>query len=354
MKTDQRSRILTLAKILYEQTDGAHGLTLPELQARLEDVSIPSERKALYRDLDALKDAGLDIQKLHTRPVSYAVASRLFTPVQMALLLDAVRTSRSITQANSDEIEEKLLRLQSTHQAKAQATPVHMAGRVKMQNETVLDTLALIQCALAEKRDISFSYLRYGANKKLESVPAADGQDRLKTPLYLVYSEGNYYLLVFDEEAPDQVRSYRVDRMTNVMIREDSDPTHRPSPTFDVDRYQRERIGMYNMKPVRMKLLVAEHAVAHIVDMFGADGIEITQARMPKHVRNGEDAAHDAGEVASTEHWANVHVTAAPSPVFFGQISQFGGDVRIVSPKRVASAYLSHLRMCLEAHCTDE
>ncbi len=345
MRTDQRTRLLSLARVLLERTDGDHGLSLPELQAHLEDLGISSERKALYRDLAALREAGLDIQKLPTRPVSYAVVTRLFTPAQMALLLDAVRTSRSLTQAASDKIEERLLQLQSEHQAKAQAAPVHVTGRVKMQNEAVLDALSLIQRALAEKRDISFAYLRYGVDKKLAFVPASDGQERVKTPLFLVYSEGNYYLLVFDEQGPDQIRSYRVDRMANVMLREGSDPEHRPSPTFDVDRYVREHVGMYNMEPARMKLIVAEEAVAHIVDMFGVDGADIIQQKP-----TGAETGISEGK---PRRWASVHVTAAPSPVFFGQIAQFGGDVRIASPKRVAKAYAAHLRTCLQAQMGD-
>lgn len=330
MAQDRKPRILYVAKILFEQTDAAHGLTLPQIQDRLEGFGISSERKALYRDLAGLRETGFDIQKRPTRPVSYCLATRLFTPAQMALLLDAVRTSRSLTADSSAELIERLHELQSLHEAELMRSDVHVTGRVKMQNEAVLTTISLIQQAITDRRDISFRYLRYDASLKLVETAAQDGAERVKTPLFLVYRDDNYYLLVFDEEAPDSIRSYRIDRMANVMIRDESDPAHRPAPTFDIGRYERERIGMFNLEPVRLALEVAEGLMGSVVDLFGADGMEATPAR-----------AHPG--------WANVHVTASPSPVLFGQIAQFAGQVRVKGPARVAKAYQEHLEACLAA-----
>lgn len=328
MALSRKPRILSVAKVLFEETDSEHGLTLPQIQERLEGYGVASERKALYRDLAHLRTFGLDIRKLPTRPVSYALTTRLFTPEQMALLLDAVRTSRTLTEANARELTEKLHRLQSTHQADASRAPVHVPGRAGTQNALVPNTLATLRQALAEQRDISFDYLRYDCKLNPVAVPAEDGQERLKTPLFLLYADDKYYLLVFDEDAPDHIRSYRADRMANVMIREPSDPSHRPDADFDIRRYERERLGMYNLEPVRIKLWVPKELIGQMVDIFGLEGTSSVPA--------GPD-----------EEAAFVHVTASPSPVLFSQIAQFGGKVRILSPQRVVDAYQAHLQDCL-------
>lgn len=327
MAENRKSRIVYVAKILFEETDADHGITMPELLQRLADYGISSERKAVYRDLKGLADIGLSVERTATRPVGYYLATRLFTPTQMALLRDAVRTSRTITEANSVELLRRLGCLQSMHESARTSANVHVTGRVKTQNESVLTTLSLIQQAMAEKRDISFHYLRYDASLRLGRTEASDGSERVKTPLFLVYSDDNYYLLVFDETGPDSVRSYRVDRMENVMIRDVSDPAHKPDPAFDIARFEREHLGMFNVKPVRLSLTVAEELVGNIVDLFGVDGVQATPAKEPG--------------------WANVHVTASPSPVLFGQIAQFGGKVRIAGPARVANDYRAHLHACL-------
>ncbi len=330
MAHERKPRILYVAKILFEETDPEHGLTLPQIQERLEGYGISSERKALYRDLAGLRQIGLDVQKTPTRPVGYCLATRLFTPAQMALLLDAVRTSRSLTAESSAELMERLHRLQSAHDPLRAGGRVLVTGRSKTRNAAVLNTVTLIQRALAERRDISFQYQRYDASLKLTKATAHDGAERVKTPLFLVYQDDNYYLLVFDEDAPDHLRSYRVDRMANVMLRETSDPAHKPDAAFDVARFERERVGMYNVEPVRLTLEVAEGLMDGIVDLFDVDGMEAT----PSAVRPG---------------WANVHVTASPSPVLFGKLAQFGGRVRVKGPARVAEAYRAHLQACLDA-----
>ena len=79
----QKLKLLNLAKMLYERTDESHGLTCPEIIAGLAEAGIEAERKSVYRDLDALRDFGLDIAKLPTYPVSYALVSRTFTAAEL-------------------------------------------------------------------------------------------------------------------------------------------------------------------------------------------------------------------------------------------------------------------------------
>ena len=66
---------------------------LHEIIAGLAEAGI--EYKSVYRDLDALRDFGLDIAKLHY-PVSYALVSRTFTAAEL-MLTDAVSHRRFLT-----------------------------------------------------------------------------------------------------------------------------------------------------------------------------------------------------------------------------------------------------------------
>ena len=50
-------RVLHLARLLEQETDERHALTLTELSERLEALGLGAERKALYRDLDALRES---------------------------------------------------------------------------------------------------------------------------------------------------------------------------------------------------------------------------------------------------------------------------------------------------------
>lgn len=340
MTKSNKPRILYLCRILAEDTDAEHGLSLPEIQERLAEHGISCERKSLYRDFAALDDAGVKLGKLRTRPVRYYLESRPFEPAQMTLLVDAVQTSRSITKNNSATLVRKLKKLVSKNQAKTIDARVHVSGRVKMQNESIFRAVDLIQRAIAEKRDISFNYMRYDVRKQLHDVSSHDGKDRVKTPLHLVYSNENYYLLAFDEHAADRIRSYRVDRMHNILVLGKSPKTHRLDPSFDIVAYERQLLDMYSGQPQPIKLHVAEELVGNMIDLFGAENVECTEA---KGVKEAPGAPEDG------RRWASMRVKAAPSAVFFGRVAQFGGDVRITHPKKVAEDYQAHLEKALAA-----
>lgn len=341
-KSPNKSRVLYLCKILSEETDPEHGLSLPEIQDRLADHGISCERKALYRDFEALDEMGIEVGKMHTRPVRYYMESRPFEPAQMTLLVDAVQSSRSITKNNSSALIRKLKKLVSKNQAKAIDARVHVSDRVKMQNESVFQAVDLIQRAMAEKRDLSFNYMRYDVRKNLQDVDAHDGKPRVKTPLLLVYNNEKYYMLAYDEESRDHIRSYRVDRMHNILLLGKSEKSHKLPPDFDIAAYEKQAIDMFSGKPQIIKLQVAEELVGNLIDIFGTDDVECSEA---KDVREAKGYRPDG----TPRRWANMRVKAAPSSVFFGRIAQFGGDVRIKHPQKVVDAYEEHLKKTLKA-----
>lgn len=351
----KRSRILSVLRILHEHTDEERGLSLPELQQHLCEEGIEVERKALYRDFAALEEAGFKLGRIHARPVQYYLKARLFDRAELSLLIDAVQTSRSITKANSEDLINKLKQLHSVRAGQTFDARIHVTGRVKMQNESIFATLDAIQQAIGQQRDISFNYKRYDAEKRLVEVKAHDGKPRVRTPLFLVYADENYYMLAFDEDDPMHVRSYRVDRMHNVLILGPAAADHVAPSDFDISTYERNTLGMYAGHVQHIHLLVAEKMVSNMIDMFGAENVDVSKAANAMCCpRSGESIsaavegeAKDDGEGEPFQEWANMWVRAAVTPVFFGQIAQFGGDVRIVEPSSVARDYERHLARAL-------
>ena len=59
---NQKLKLLYLCRILMEQTDEDHPLTVQELIAKLAQYDIQAERKSIYDDLEPLSRFGLDIQ----------------------------------------------------------------------------------------------------------------------------------------------------------------------------------------------------------------------------------------------------------------------------------------------------
>ena len=60
---NQKLKLLYLAKILQEQTDDTHMLTVPQITSELAKYDIEAQRKSIYDDLAALNDFGIEIIK---------------------------------------------------------------------------------------------------------------------------------------------------------------------------------------------------------------------------------------------------------------------------------------------------
>lgn len=264
----QKLKLLNLAKMLYERTDESHGLTCPEIIAGLAEAGIEAERKSVYRDLDALRDFGLDIAKLPTHPVSYALVSRTFTAAELMLLTDAVQSSRFLTVRMAHRLTEGLASLGSCHQAAALSKNVHVEGRIKMQNESVFHHVDTLHEAIRRRRQVAFRYVKHDVNK--QPRPQGDGRIYRETPVCLIYSEGCYYLIAYNEKH-DSFPSYRVDRMQGLRITDEAAVRNERIATFDAATYTSRTFSMFGGETTPATLLVEESVMSAIIDRFGKD-----------------------------------------------------------------------------------
>ena len=159
----QKLKLLYLMRMLEEETDAEQGLTMSQILERLEAQGITAERKGIYRDIEALREFGLDVRTYQRAPVEYALERRDFAFHELLLLVDAVQSSRFLTQRKSDALVEAVKRLASARQCALLDKRLHVEGRIKMQNESVFHSVDRIQEAIAQKRQISFVYFKYDA-----------------------------------------------------------------------------------------------------------------------------------------------------------------------------------------------
>ena len=114
---NQKTKLLHLARMLLRQTDEDHPLTVAQIIEALAREDIKAERKSIYDDLEALRLFGLDVQCRKGKTPGWFIGSREFELPELKLLMDAVQSSRFITQKKSDALIRKLESLASIHQA---------------------------------------------------------------------------------------------------------------------------------------------------------------------------------------------------------------------------------------------
>ena len=133
---DTRLRILYLYQMLLAQTDEDHTLSTKQITDRMmEQHNILVHRTTVPKDIDLLRAAGFEIIGERKRAWEYYLADRKFSVPELKLLIDAVQSSKFITEKKSESLIEKLISLTSETNADKLKRSVHITGRVKSENE---------------------------------------------------------------------------------------------------------------------------------------------------------------------------------------------------------------------------
>ena len=146
---NQKLKILYLIKILSEETDEEHGLSLQEITSKLAAYGVTADRKTLYSDMDALEKFGMEIiMEQVGRTFHYHLVSRPFQLPELKLLVDAVQSSKFITAKKSFELIKKLESMASRHEAKYLHRQVLITGRIKAMNESIYYNVDMLHDAI--------------------------------------------------------------------------------------------------------------------------------------------------------------------------------------------------------------
>ncbi|MBP5330532.1 MAG: WYL domain-containing protein [Lachnospiraceae bacterium] len=268
----KKTKILYLMKILLENTDEMHTLTMEEIIEQLREYGIDAERKSLYDDINALKDYGVDIVMDKTgRNSYYHVVSRQFELAELKLLVDSVQSARFVSKKKSNELIKKLEGLTSKNEARELQHQVFVTQRIKSQNEKTMYNIDEIHKAIELNRRIRFRYFKLNTRKRPEY--RHDGKLYEMSPWALTLAEENYYLVAFDEES-GIIKYFRVDKMDRIDILEDRPRAGKKEfRSFDVADYARKRFRMYDGPETSVRLRCKNDFADVIFDRFGTDVI---------------------------------------------------------------------------------
>ena len=317
--TNQKLKLYYLAKIMLEMTDDEHMITMPEIRTALEAYDVTADRKSIYDDLEALRVLGIDVigEKVG-RKFYYHVGGKHFEIAELKLLVDAIQSSKFITEKKSNELIKKLTQMASRYEAAQLKRMVVVAGRVKTMNESIYYSVDDVHRAIAENRQISFEYMKWDADKQM--VPHRD-RPYVVSPWALSWDDENYYLIAHDEEE-DSIKHFRVDKMKNIRVLEDKRIGRDRFREFDLAKYSSMSFGMYGGETVKVKIAFDNEMAGVFIDRFGR-GITITP-----YTKKG---------------WSQTSVDVALSDHFLGWIFALGPRVVIIGPASVVERFRDEL-----------
>ncbi len=240
--SNQKLKLLYLIKILSEQTDDNHSITLHGIQSALNAYDINAERKSLYDDIEALRNYGIDvIGEAKGKSYEYHIGERQFELAELKLLVDAVQASKFITVKKSSQLIKKLEGLTSIHEARQLQRQVYVADRIKTMNESIYYNVDILHNAISRNIKIRFQYTQWTVSKELEMKK--NGELYEVSPWALSWDNENYYLVAFDSAAAI-IKHYRVDKMMKLTLTDEKREGRDYFEQFHIAAYTREKVGV--------------------------------------------------------------------------------------------------------------
>lgn len=324
MGNGTKPRILYLYQHLLQHTDAEHPLSTAELIKILkEQYAIRVSRNTISDDLTILHDCGLHIEHYESTQNKYYYDGHTYDLAELKLLVDAISSSKFITQRKSDELITKLLTLTSVANAAKLRRHIYVSGRAKSENEQGYYIVDAIHEAIDTRRKIRFIYTDYDVNKKQYATNC--GAPYTVSPYTLEWDGDYYYLRGFCEER-QAVRTFRIDRIAEqpkilnqiaVLPPEDYSPA----------QYSKCVFRMFDTdQPEEVQLLCHVSTMKHIIDHFGMD----------------------VKTEPIDEESFKANILVCTSSTFYRWIFGFNGKMKILGPESVKAAYQEMLRKALE------
>lgn len=316
-KANQKLKLLYIMRLLYEKTDEEHGLEVKDIIAELEAYNISAERKSIYEDLEALQTYGIDINRYKkNRSVYYYIGAREFEVPELKLLVEAVQSSKFITEKKSRELIQKLEQFASQYEAKKLERQVYVKGRIKTMNESIYYNVDKLHQAIGTDAKIKFQYFQWNINKEMEL--RHNGQYYIVSPWGMLWDNENYYLIGYDENR-NILKHFRVDKMMKISLLKEKRSGKELFDKLNLPEYAKKHFGMFDGEEQTVKLLCENECAGIIIDRFGKD---VT-------IRKADE----------THFYAIVDVVV--SGQFLGWIIGLGEGIQIVSPSGVCEQMLN-------------
>ena len=315
---NQKAKILYVMRMLLQESDEEHPLSMEDILRRLSEAGVKAERKSIYSDVEALRAFGMDIHVTRGRSAGYYVGERDFELPEIKLLIDSVQSSKFITERKTMQLIRKLAGLMSVHEAALMKRQLYVKNRIKSMNESIYYNVDAIHQAIAEDRQIEFRYYSYTVTK--EKKFRRNGQPYRVSPLALSWAEENYYLIAYEAET-DKIKHFRVDKMDGIRVRDQFRQGKNRLPEKEMGEYTRKNFSMFGGEEQTVTLRFSNRMIGVVIDTFGKD-VAISSL--------------------DEDHF-QIRTSVAVSPQFFGWLFGLDGEAAITAPREVMEMFNEQL-----------
>ena len=296
-----------------------------------EKHSLKSDRKSIYSYIETLEEYGCEFEKSKKGCYLLSCPNEFrkdeFETAELKMIADALILSHFYPARKTKQIVSKLEKLLPDN-------------TVSLKNDNVF-----IDKAINQDKQISFHYYNIEAdfaplgNRLITKYRTENGKRKnyLQSPFHLMWKDDSYYLLTFDSDKKD-IRTFRVDRMRDVIVQNGADNNIQDIPregrdffaNIDIVEYANTIFSMFGGETKNISLRVRKCLAKVIADKFG------------KNV----SIYHDKYD----EDFFLCSVKVQKSDMFFSWLSGFGTNIQITSPESIRTDYINYLKSLLNGY----
>lgn len=264
-------RLLRVLSIVRE-TDEDHPITANQIVQQLHLYGMEAERKAVLRDIAALRDYGYDVLLHEDNKLGYYLASREFEDWELKVIMDAVAGSGFLTSENSESLCKRIASLASKKGQAVLRTTTPVFSNVKNGDPTTKNAIDQLLMAIRKKKKVGFRYAFTGND--LEKHLRYDGAEYQISPYALIWRQDRYYL-IGNSERYKTLSYYRLDRIRSLRLLDEPivpmEELLGPNADIQMEEYINRNLNNYGGKQTRIRLRVDADMTDLLVDTFGSD-----------------------------------------------------------------------------------
>lgn len=312
---DQKIKLLRIMELLRQETDEMSPMTGDEICERLAKNGISCDIKTLGRDIKYLNSQGYEVFDCPVgRKKGYYVVDRSFDVPELKILIDAVQAASFIPPKKTEILIDKIASLGGGYMSNLLQDNIVCFNTKKHSNESIYYNVGTLEEAIRLRKKASFYY--FDLNENGEKVYRKEKWRYKVSPLALIFSDDNYYLMTYYGKI-DRIVNYRVDRMDHVDVEDEYLNDAALLKMDNITEYKEQMFLMFGGEKTRVELEFDNSLIGAVIDRFG-EGV---------HIKRINETTLTAS--------ADVQV----SPTFFGWVFQFGEKMRITEPENIKKEF---------------
>ena len=270
---DTKAKFYHILEILWD-TDEEHPKTAAQIGELLDTrYGIAAERKSICRDINILRDeCGFDITLSADNKAGFYLASRPFEDWELNFLMDAVLSSRALSEKDAHKLVDKLKRLGSKASCELLAAITPLPPKMAADKRLVKYGIDTVLKAIRADRQIAFSYLTFDTDK--QQTPRR--KEAYQVSPYALVRKGDFYYFICNYSKYDNLSFYRLDRMGHIELLPDIQ--RKPLRDF-VGMHERAGLSdfvhhaLYSFtgEPVELRLEIPTYEISDLIDTFGSE-----------------------------------------------------------------------------------